>query len=117
MSALRTFAVMMLFVVCTGSLYGQSSEPQGAFPAGTFRGEFRKYIGGNPNSQVYSWEGLIGADIALYRKGKHTVYTDVYSQTIGARTLHSRINLAGTSYRFGLRYEYALNSIVHIELE
>ena len=109
--------VAMLFFLCVGvRLQAQANAPQGAFPAGMFQGDFRKYVGGNPNSQVYSWEGLIGADIALYRKGKHTVYTDVYSQTIGARTLHSRINLAGTSYRFGLRYEYALNSIVHIEL-
>ena len=111
MKTLKAVAVA-LFLLCAGvRLQAQTSAPQGAFPEATFRGEFSK---NHANDPFYAWEAKMGfPNVTLYRGGRHSAHFFADFQTVGARMVNNRVNLAGTSYIVGLAYGHAFSDNVH----
>lgn len=92
----------------------QNGKPQGMFPEASFYAEFNKHFERDIFRAFYSWEGRMGTDVGVFRKGKQAAFFKNEFLTVGGETTDNRINIVGTSYILEGRYQFSFTKCFHL---
>lgn len=111
MKCVGRFFVLLILLSAGSFLNAQSGvgkETQGVLPGARFYGDFGKHLEHDIFRPFFSWEGRMGLDSAMYRRGRHAAFFKTEILTVGGKMTQSRINIVGTSYLLEGRYQFSI---------
>ncbi|OGN13666.1 MAG: hypothetical protein A3C71_00505 [Candidatus Yanofskybacteria bacterium RIFCSPHIGHO2_02_FULL_43_15c] len=108
---------MFSFFVFNGWLYaqsGSSGQSQGALSEARLHGDFSKRFERDIFQPFFSWEGRIGFETVVFRRGRQTVFFKSEILTVGGAIIRDRVNVIGTSYLLESRYQFSVLNSFHL---